>query len=221
MSKSARKHMIEAQIARRGICDRNILAAMAAVPREDFVEPGFEKYAYDDRALPIAEGQTISQPYIVAVMLDAARLGCDDRVLEVGTGSGYSAAILSRLVAEVFAIERHANLTETARARCRILGYHNIHFRTGDGTRGWLEAAPFEAILTTAAAPEPPASLKQQLALGGRLIIPIGENPEQRLIRVTRRDAINFEREDLGGVHFVPLIGAEGWSEAASDRHKP
>ena len=213
--------MISAQILRRGICDQNILAAMREVPREDFVEQNFVECAYDDRALPIAEGQTISQPYIVAAMLDAAHLCRDDRVLEVGAGSGYSAAVLSRLVAEVFAIERHVSLTEIAKERCRILGYRNIRFRTADGTKGWAEAAPFHAILVAAAAPAPPVSLKQQLALGGRLIIPIGENPEQRLIRFTRRDKVNFDRDDLGGVNFVPLIGAEGWPEAEPGRHKP
>ena len=221
MSKSARQHMINVQILRRGISDQNILAAMGEVPREDFVEPGFDEYAYDDRALPIAEGQTISQPYIVAAMLDAAQLHGDDRVLEVGTGSGYSAAVLSRLVTEVFAIERHASLTEIAKERCRILGYHNISFRTADGTKGWPEAAPFHAILVAAAAPAPPPSLKQQLTLGGRLIIPIGENPAQRLIRFTRLDRMNFKRDDLGGVNFVPLIGAEGWSQAERGPHKP
>ncbi|HEY2835549.1 MAG TPA: protein-L-isoaspartate(D-aspartate) O-methyltransferase [Rhizomicrobium sp.] len=221
MSKSARQHMIEAQIVRRGIRDRNILAAMGEVPREDFVGPDFGEYAYEDRALPIAEGQTISQPYIVAAMLNAARVSRADRVLEVGAGSGYSAAVLSRLVAEVFAIERHAGLTEAAKERCRTLGYHNIRFRTGDGTKGWPEAAPFDAILVAAAAPDPPESLKQQLAPGGRLIIPIGENPEQRLIRLTRLDKRNFQRDDLGGVNFVPLIGAEGWSETGPGRHTP
>src|SRR5215469_2333445 len=170
MSNSARQQMIRSQIAKRGVRDQNVLAAMGEVPREDFVEPDFAECAYEDRALPIAEGQTISQPYVVAAMLDAARLSRTDRVLEVGTGSGYAAALLSRLVAEVFSIERHASLTEIARERCGALGYHNISFRTGDGTKGWLEAAPFNAILVAAAAPDPPESLKQQLALGGRLI---------------------------------------------------
>ena len=212
--------MIKAQIIRRGIRDQNILAAMGEVPREDFVGPDFAAHACEDRALPIAEGQTISQPYIVAVMLDAAQLTRNDRVLEVGAGSGYSAAVLSRLVAEVFAIERHASLTKTAADRCEALGYHNIRFRTGDGTKGWPEAAPFDAILVAAAAPASPASLMRQLTPGGRLIIPLGENPEQRLIRLTRREGSKFDRDDLGGVNFVPLIGAEGWPEAKPGRPK-
>jgi len=186
---------------------------MGEVPRESFVGPGFDEFAYEDTALPIAEGQTISQPYIVAAMLDAAGLGRDERVLEVGTGSGYAAAVLSRLVAEVFTIERHASLTEAAKERCHALGYRNINFRTGDGTKGWPEAASFDAILVAAGGPEPPESLKQQLAIGGRLIVPVGESVDQRLIRLTRRGVAKFEQVGLGGVNFVPLIGTEGWSE--------
>ena len=213
MSNQARQQMLKAQIARRGVRDRRVLAAMEDVPREAFVGPGFDEFAYEDTALPIAEGQTISQPYIVAAMLDAARLSAADRVLEVGAGSGYAAAVLSRIAAHVFAIERHASLTEAAKERCDALGYNNITFRTGDGTQGWPEAAPFDAILVAAGGPEPPQSLTQQLVIGGRLIIPLGERLDQRLIRLTRTGPAAFERDDLGGVSFVPLIGVEGWSE--------
>ena len=211
MSHLGRQQMIKAQIAGRGVHDKRILAAMDEVPREAFVGPDFDEFAYEDMALPIAEGQTISQPYIVAAMLDAAKLACDDRVLEVGAGSGYAAAVLSRLVSEVFAVERHASLTEVAEARCRALGYRNVTFRTGDGTKGWPEAAPFNAILVAAAGPEAPKSLKQQLTIGGKLIIPVGENFDQRLMRLVRLDETRYEQEDLCGVKFVPLIGAEGW----------
>ena len=146
----ARNRMVEAQIARRGVRDPSVLEAMREVPREAFISPGFEEFAYEDSALPIAEGQTISQPYIVAAMVAAAELEESDKVLEVGAGSGYAAAVISRVAAKVFAIERHAPLTEAARERMRVLGYHNVELKTGDGSGGWPEQAPFDAILVSA-----------------------------------------------------------------------
>jgi protein-L-isoaspartate(D-aspartate) O-methyltransferase len=207
-----RERMVSAQVAGRGISDPRLLAAMRDVPREAFVEKGYEEFAYDDSPLPIGEGQTISQPYIVALMLEAADLGPESRVLDVGTGSGYAAAIASRLAAHVYSIDRHPQLAETAAERFRALGYDNIEVRTGDGTVGWRDAAPFDAIIVAAGGPEVPQPLKAQLAIGGRLVIPVGEtHVQQRLIKVTRRGDNDFEEEDLGGVHFVPFVGEYGW----------
>jgi protein-L-isoaspartate(D-aspartate) O-methyltransferase len=208
----ARKRMV-AQLDRRGVRDARVLGAMASVPREAFVSAGTEEFAYADSPLPIGEGQTISQPYIVAAMAEAAELEPAGRVLEVGAGSGYAAAIFSRLSGQVFAIERHTNLTEAARARCHALGYHNITFMIGDGSIGWREQAPFDAILVAAGVPKPPEALKRQLKIGGRLIVPVGEADEQRLFRVHRTGEEEFQEDDLGGVRFVPLIGAQGWPE--------
>ncbi len=208
-----RERMVAAQLASRGVRDTRVLRAMATVPREAFVSAGTEELAYQDNPLPIGEGQTISQPYIVAAMAEAAELEPPDRVLEVGAGSGYAAAILSRLASQVFAIERHASLTETARARCRALGYHNITLKTGDGSIGWPEEAPFDAILVAAGVRQPPEALKRQLKTRGRLIVPVGERDEQRLLRIRRTGEETFQEDDLGGVRFVPLIGAQGWPE--------
>jgi protein-L-isoaspartate(D-aspartate) O-methyltransferase len=209
----ARERMITAQLRRRGVRDARVLDAMANVPREAFVSAGTEEFAYEDGPLPIGEGQTISQPYIVATMAEAAELEPGDRMLEVGAGSGYAAAIFSRLAGHVFAVERHASLTEAARARCRALGYHNITLKTGDGSIGWLEEAPFDAILVAAGVPKPPGALKQQLKIGGRLIVPVGERDQQRLLRIRRTGEGTFQEDDLGGVRFVPLIGVQGWPE--------
>ena len=209
----ARERMITAQLRRRGVRDARVLDAMANVPREAFVSAGTEEFAYEDGPLPIGEGQTISQPYIVAAMAEAAELEPGDRMLEVGAGSGYAAAIFSRLAGHVFAVERHASLTEAARARCRALGYHNITLKTGDGSIGWLEEAPFDAILVAAGVPEPPEALKQQMKIGGRLIVPVGGVDEQRLLRIRRMSEDEFHEDDLGGVRFVPLIGAQGWPD--------
>jgi protein-L-isoaspartate(D-aspartate) O-methyltransferase len=207
----ARTHMVVAQIARRGVRDSRVLAAMREVPREAFVAPEFEEFAYEDSPLPIAEGQTISQPFIVAAMAAAADIGPDDRVLEIGAGSGYAAAVLSHLAGEVFAVERHASLSEQAAERFRVLGYQNIHLMTGDGSKGWPDQAPFDAIIVSAGGPKVPKALKDQLRIGGSLIVPIGEEGWQRLKRVIRSDEATFEEEDLGAVSFVPLIGVEGW----------
>jgi protein-L-isoaspartate(D-aspartate) O-methyltransferase len=217
-SAQARNRMVEAQIARRGVRAPHVLEAMRTVPREAFIAAGFEEFAYEDSPLPIAEGQTISQPYIVAAMLEAAELEEGDRVLEIGAGSGYAAALLSRIAGMVYAVERHAVLTEAARERMRALGYHNIELKTGDGSSGWPEVAPFDAIIVSAGGPKIPEALKSQLIIGGRLVIPVGALDEQRLIRLTRLGPNEFEQDDLGGVRFVRLIGAGGWEESAPPR---
>jgi protein-L-isoaspartate(D-aspartate) O-methyltransferase len=210
----ARDRMVDVHIAGRGVRDRRVLEAMRAVPREAFVADGFEEFAYEDGPLPIDAGQTISQPYIVALMIEAAELQSGDRVLEVGAGSGYAAAVMSRIAKKVYAIERHAVLTDEARRRVWQLGYPNLELRTGDGTRGWPEKAPFDAILVAAGAPAAPEALKEQLTVGGRLIIPIGEGlGEQALCKITRTAEGAYEQENLGAVTFVPLIGELGWAE--------
>jgi protein-L-isoaspartate(D-aspartate) O-methyltransferase len=209
-----RQRMVEVQLVARGVRDRLVLDAMREVPREQFVDPGFEEFAYEDSPLPIGVGQTISQPYIVALMLEAAEIKPGARVLEVGAGSGYAAAVASRIAARVYAIERHALLADGARRRLERMGYRNVEIRAGDGTRGWPEAAPFDAILVAAGGPGVPAALKEQLALGGRLVIPVGEGSRsQRLLKLRRTDANTFEEEQLGGVRFVPLVGEQGWAE--------
>jgi protein-L-isoaspartate(D-aspartate) O-methyltransferase len=206
-----RARMVREQLAARGIRDARVLDAMGRVPRHELVPESLRADAYQDGPLPIGEGQTISQPYIVAAMSQAAALTGGERVLEVGTGSGYGAAVLAELAREVYTIERHAELAEAARRRLVDEGYARVHVRAGDGTLGWPEAAPFDAIVVTAGGPSAPPSLLAQLAPGGRLVMPIGESPGvQRLVRL-RRTERGIEREDLGAVRFVPLIGAEGW----------
>src|SRR3954447_19833860 len=221
----ARERMVQVQIARRGIRDSRVLDAMRCVPREAFVEPGFEEFAYEDGPLPIGEGQTISQPYIVALMIEAAELRPGDRVLEIGAGSGYAAAVMSQIANRVYAIERYPSLGEAARRRFSSLGYDNIELRVDDGTLGWPEAAPFDAILVAAGGPNVPPRLKQQLAVGGRLVIPVGSKErEQKLLKITRRSETEFEQEDLGEVMFVPLVGQQGWAEdggPAASNHVP
>src|SRR3954447_19537430 len=210
----ARARMVKVQIARRGVRDRSVLDAMRRVPREAFVQPGFEEFAYEDGPRPIGEGQTISQPYVVALMIEAAEVRPGDHVLEVGAGSGYAAAVLSHIADRVYAIERHPSLGEAAQRRFERLGYDNIELRVGDGTKGWPEAAPFDAILVSAGGPEVPPALKEQLALGGRLVIPVGKDRhDQALLKITRTRAAAFEQDNLGAVAFVPLIGKQGWAE--------
>lgn len=207
-----RRAMIKAQIAARGVVAPSVLAAMSAVPRERFVPDDLQAFAYQDRPLPIGEGQTISQPYIVAVMLEALQLEPDDKVLEIGTGSGYVAALLSLITAEVFTVERVEALASEAAQRLRQEGYANVHVLHADGTRGWSEHAPYNAILVSAGAPEVPQSLKEQLAIGGRLVIPVGDHRHtQVLIRVVRDKADVYQTEGLTYVRFVPLLGEEGW----------
>jgi protein-L-isoaspartate(D-aspartate) O-methyltransferase len=214
---SRRERMVEVQIKRRGVRDRNVLEAMRIVPREAFVEPGFEEFAYEDSPLPIGQDQTISQPYIVAAMIEAAEVKPGDRVLEVGTGSGYAAAVLSQIAGRVYGIERHAPLLECARERLGRLGYNNVEVRVGDGTLGWAEAAPFDAILVAAGGPRVPTRLKEQLAIGGRLVIPVGEEgAQQHLLKITRKGPDKYDEDDLGAVMFVPLIGEHGWAEDGS-----
>jgi protein-L-isoaspartate(D-aspartate) O-methyltransferase len=211
---SALDRMVESQIARRGIRDRRVLAAMRSVPREAFVDEGFEEFAYEDSPLPIGESQTISQPYIVALMLESAEIGEGDRVLEVGAGSGYAAAVAAQIARQVCAIERHAALVAKARERFRKLGYRNIELKHGDGTRGWPDGGEFDAILVAAGGSAVPPALKAQLKIGGRLVIPIGPSEQaQELVKLTRRSETSFEEEHLGAVRFVPLVGGAGWIE--------
>jgi protein-L-isoaspartate(D-aspartate) O-methyltransferase len=213
---AAREQMVRRHIAARGIHDPRILEAMRTVRREAFLPAELAEFAYEDAPLPIAEGQTISQPYIVALMTAALELRPDDRVLEVGTGSGYAAAILGRMAREVYTIERHGELADAAAARLRDLGFHNVHVLQGDGTLGWTAQAPYDAIVVTAGGPNIPDALVDQLAAGGRLVIPIGEDRSlQRLVRLTREPDGRLRREDLGDVRFVPLIGAQGWDDEA------
>ncbi|HET8769951.1 MAG TPA: protein-L-isoaspartate(D-aspartate) O-methyltransferase [Gemmatimonadaceae bacterium] len=208
----AQRDMVERQIAARGVRDHNVLRAMHDVRREDFVPSDLVEFAYDDEPLPIGEEQTISQPYVVALMLEALELKPDDRVLDVGTGSGYAAAAASRIARSVFGIERHARLARAAAERCRRLGFANVRVRRGDGTLGWPEEAPFDAIMVGAGGPDVPAALRSQLAVGGRLVIPVGPARVQQLLRVRRTGPETWVEEDLGPVRFVPLIGQEGWA---------
>ncbi|MEQ4575858.1 MAG: protein-L-isoaspartate(D-aspartate) O-methyltransferase [Gammaproteobacteria bacterium] len=218
-----RARMVREHLAARDIDDARVLEAMGAVPRERFVDSGMEALAYEDRPLPIGEGQTISQPYIVALMAQAAAIAPGGRVLEVGTGSGYAAAVLGRLAARVDTVERHAALAAQARERLRAIGQDNVHVHVGDGSEGWPSRAPFDAIVVAAGAPEPPPALREQLAIGGRLVIPVaaGEGEPQRLRRIVRVAPGRYEARDLGGVMFVPLVGAQGWREDGQGASAP
>jgi protein-L-isoaspartate(D-aspartate) O-methyltransferase len=209
-----REGMVETQIAGRGIRDPSVLYAMRTVPRECFVDEFQQDQAYDDGPLPIGEGQTISQPYIVALMTEAVAPRSGDRALEVGTGSGYAAAVLATIVAEVYTIERIGALATAARRRLADLGYQNVHVLEGDGTLGWPERAPYDAIIVTAGGPRIPQALLDQLAIGGRLIMPVGTAHRfQHLVRVTRKGTDSYDHEDLEDVAFVPLIGRHGWRD--------
>jgi protein-L-isoaspartate(D-aspartate) O-methyltransferase len=226
-----REQMVQRQIAARGIRDPDVLRALREVPREVFVPENLREFAYDDAPLPIAEGQTISQPFIVATMIEAADVGPGDKVLEVGAGSGYAAAVLSRLAGEVFAIERHKALADAAELRLAQLGYGNVTIIAGDGSGGLADEAPFDAILVAARGPELPETLKRQLKVSGRLIIPVGGEDVQSLLCVTRNGEDEWTTHTLDQVRFVPLIGAHGVPEdgtrsatdhrAASDRPLP
>jgi protein-L-isoaspartate(D-aspartate) O-methyltransferase len=209
----ARTHMVRSHIAARGVRDPAVLEAMRTVPREAFLPPELEEFAYADAPLPIERGQTISQPYIVALMAAAARIRPGDRVLEVGTGSGYAAAVLGRIAHDVYTIERHEELASMAAERLARLGFRNVSVLHADGTLGWPEHAPYDAIVVAAGGPEVPPALLDQLAPGGRLVIPVGEGRGlQRLLRVTRGADGRVHEEELGDVRFVPLIGAQGWT---------
>ena len=211
--------MVERQLRARGIRDSRVLAAMLGVPRHAFVPPELQGNAYDDQPLPIGEGQTISQPYMVAAAAEALELRGTESVLEIGAGSGYQSAVLSLLAREVRAVETHASLAASAQNRLARLGYRNVQIRVGDGTAGWAEAAPFDVILVSAAAPQVPAPLVAQLAEGGRMVVPVGSAETQSLLRVRRRGA-EILTERLFECRFVPLIGRYGWSaeEAGADR---
>lgn len=206
-----REEMVARQIEGRGIRSPRLLQAMRAVPREAFVSAGLADQAYDDTPLPIEAGQTISQPYIVALMIEAAAIAPGDRVLEIGAGSGYAAAVLGRVASEVIAIERHEALAELARARLARLGYDNVRIIVGDGSVGLAEEAPFEAILAAASGRHVPEALKGQLAVGGTLVMPVGPPGEiQILVRLVRLGQTDYREDELGAVRFVPLIGAAG-----------
>lgn len=203
--------MVRRHIARRGITDERVLEAMASVPRERFIPARLATQAYADRPLPIGSGQTISQPFVVAMMAAAAEISATDRVLEIGTGSGYGAAVLGSIAAEVWTVERHAELAASAERTLSDLGYVNVHVVHGDGTMGWPDAAPYDAIVVTAGGPRVPDALRAQLAEGGRIVIPVGtDRANQELIRERRvGDALEVDR--LGLVRFVPLVGEQGW----------
>lgn len=207
-----RNRMVDRQLCQRGIRSPTVLEAMRTVPRERFLPADLRHLAYEDSALPIGENQTISQPYIVAFMAEALELQGSERVLEVGTGSGYAAAVLAQLAREVYTVERLSPLAARSAAILAQLGYGNIHVRDGDGTVGWPEHGPYEAIVVAAGGPWVPDSLKAQLGIDGRLVMPIGNNPHvQELVRLVRRGPDAYSREELAEVRFVPLIGEEGW----------
>ena len=207
----ARAAMLDRQLRGRGITDEAVLAAMGTVPREHFLPAERRHLAYEDQAVPLERGQTVSQPYIVAAMTQALHVHPGDRILEIGTGSGYQAAVLAHMDARVFSVERLSDLADQARRRLRALDIDDVRIRVGDGTLGWPEEAPFDGILVTAAAPDVPPSLKDQLSGdGGRLVIPVGPRHLQELVRYVR-EGTELTRDTLMGCRFVPLVGEEGW----------
>ena len=209
-----REAMIERQLKHRGITEPMILDAFREVPREAFIAGNNVHLAYGDHPLPIEAGQTISQPYIVALMIQAAGIGLRDKVLEVGAGSGYAAAVISRIAGKVIGIERQHELVEVARERLQRLGYDNVEIVEGDGTKGWRDGAPYDAIVAAASGSHVPRPLVEQLAPGGRIVMPIGDPGwVQQLVKVTKNDDGTLVQQDLGGVRFVPLIGEEGWKD--------
>jgi protein-L-isoaspartate(D-aspartate) O-methyltransferase len=214
--------MLERNIARRGVRDPLVLEAMRRVPRELFLPNSLREFAYEDSPLPIAGEQTISQPYIVAFMAEALMLRGGEKVLEIGAGSGYAAAVLSEIAAGVYTVERLGQLADTAAATLAELGYDNVHVLHGDGTLGWPEHAPYDAIVVSAGGPQVPESLKEQLKIGGRLVIPVGADQRaQELVRVVRISNNDYRSEDIADVRFVPLIGEEGWAGANGEVRAP
>jgi protein-L-isoaspartate(D-aspartate) O-methyltransferase len=207
-----RKQMVETQLISRGIDDPLVLGAMRKVPRELFIPKNMRDTAYSDNALPIAHGQTISQPYIVALMTQALELKGGEKILEVGTGSGYQAAVLAEIAGEVYTVERIAPLTDKAKQILAQLGYTNIQFKVHDGTLGWNDHAPYDAIIVTAGAPSIPDAYVAQMVERGRLVIPVGDRLSQDLIKITKREGKQV-KQDLGGVRFVSLVGQQGWEE--------
>lgn len=209
----ARRRMVEDQVIARGITDRRVIDAMLKVPRHKFVEEAFESQSYQDAPLPIGEKQTISQPYMVAVMSEALALKGGETVLEVGTGSGYQAAILAMLADRVFSLERIPSLARRARKALDECGFSKVNIRVADGTLGWQDKGPFDAIVVTAGAPDVPRDYLEQLVIGGRLVIPVGDRSSQVLLRITRTGDHEFKEEQLLGCRFVPLIGSHGWQD--------
>ena len=217
-----RAEMVDRQIAGRNVRSHLVLDAMRKVPREAFLPAHLKEFAYEDAPLPIAEGQTISQPYIVALMTEALELAGGEKVLEIGTGSGYAAAVLARIARDVYTVERIGQLAEKAAVLLPDLGYGNVHVLHGDGTRGWPDQAPYDAIVVTAGGPEVPESLKSQLKIGGRLVIPVGSDRRlQELVRLIRVSEHQYKTQDITGVRFVPLVGAEGWAPEKGDYDLP
>jgi protein-L-isoaspartate(D-aspartate) O-methyltransferase len=216
-----REAMVREQIVPRGVRSRLVLDAMLKVPREVFVPERLREFAYDDAPLPIDAGQTISQPYIVAYMIEALGLEGGERVLEIGAGSGYAAAVLAQIAGEVYTVERIEPLAQKAASAIADVGYHNVFVMHGDGTRGWARHAPYDAIIVAAGGPDVPASLKEQLRVSGRLVMPVGKDPKvQELVRITRTSETEYVSEDLADVRFVPLVGEEGWESEAFTRKR-
>ncbi|MBW2637111.1 MAG: protein-L-isoaspartate(D-aspartate) O-methyltransferase [Deltaproteobacteria bacterium] len=213
--KKQRQKMVSSQLESRGIRDERVLNAMAKIPRHLFVDEWLRDRAYSDKPLPIGDRQTISQPYIVALMTEALELRGHEKVLEIGTGSGYQATVLAELADRVCSIERIASIASRARTLIESLDYFNVLIWVGDGTYGWREEAPFDAIIVTAGAPDVPNAYKEQLAVGGRLVIPVGDRHSQMLLKYTRlsEDIDDMKEEDLGGCRFVDLIGNHGWKK--------
>ena len=207
----ARRRMVEDQVIDRGVKDRRVIDAMLKVPRHKFVEEALEGKAYQDAPLPIGEKQTISQPYMVAFMSEALFLDGSEKVLEIGTGSGYQAAVLALLADRVFSLERIPSLARRARKILDGCGFSKVNIRVADGTQGWQDMAPFDAIVVTAGAPDVPQGYLDQLAIGGRLIIPVGDRNSQVLMRITRTGEAEYQEEQMLGCRFVPLIGRHGW----------
>jgi protein-L-isoaspartate(D-aspartate) O-methyltransferase len=212
-SAAERRAMIETQIRKRGVSSPRVLEALASVPRHKFVPEKFREFAYADKPLPIGEGQTISQPYMVAAMTDALELAGSERVLEIGTGSGYQAAVLSLLAREVFSVENHTTLALAAQERLTALGHANVHVHNGDGSAGLTDAAPYDAILVTAGAPEIPQALASQLREGGRIVIPVGDTENQKLMQGMLEYG-KLKSRALFDCRFVPLVGRYGWRQS-------